>query len=225
MLSIVTVNWNSYDWLDLLIESIRIYTTCSYEIVVVDNSETPIPVPNVCHIQNHKNIGHGAGLNLGVQHTNMPYVMFLDVDCHVLCHGWEQPFLKLMQEFDVIGGKGVPAKPIRPACLCLKQSLAKEYDWQATKGYCGERGGVPGFDVAIKAYHQMLEENRSVKLLEPHKSHYKTVKGEEYEIDGKRLVYHNWSSTYLKIRQHDFPNNDLFEDKKMLFSKIPWRTI
>ena len=225
MLSIITVTWNSYDWLDLLLESLERFTSCKYNIIVVDNSVDPIKLDNVHQIINNENIGHGAGLNLGVTHVENEFTMFLDVDCHVLCYGWEQHFLNLMNEFDVVGGKGVPQKPIRPACMFMKTEIAKKYDWQATPGYKGVRGCVPGTDVAIGAFHQMIADNVPIKLLEPNKSHYESLNGEEFWIDEKPLIFHSWHGSHLAERQVDFPNDDLIQDKKRLFSQIPWRIL
>ncbi len=223
MLSIITVNFNSYDWLDLLLESIERFTTCPYEIIVVDNSENPQKI-GVKQILNHSNLGHGTGLNQGVKEISYDHTLFLDVDCHALSYGWEKPFFELTETYDVIGGKGSPEKPIRPACMFLRSEIAKKYDWRATEGYQGQRITPNGRDVAIQAYYRMLEDNVSIKLLEPQKSQYMTVNGEEWVLDGKRTFYHHWRSTWLHKRQEDF-KEDLFEDKRKLFSLIPWRVI
>lgn len=62
------------------------------------------------------------------------------------------------------------------------------------------------------------------KLLEPQKSLYNTINGEEWAIDNKRLIYHHWSGTWLENRQKDFKEN-LFDDKQKLFNSLPWRTL
>lgn len=227
MFSIVCVNWNSYDFLNLLIESLEIYSNLPYELIVIDNSieKQEICRPNVFQHLMSENIGHGQGLNIGSKLAKFEFVMFLDVDTHVLCHNWQDLFLKTINEFDVIGGKGVPAKPIRPACMFMKKEISLKYDWRPTDGYKGERGGVPGFDVAIQAYHQMVKDGVKIKLLEHIPSRYETIVGEEFCIDGEPICYHHWHATHLKERQIDFPNTDLFKEKDKLFSKIPWRML
>lgn len=169
------------------------------------------------------NVGHGQGLNIGCQLTKFEYVMFLDVDTHFLHHHWHKFFIELMQEFDVIGGKGVPEKPIRPACMFMKQEYAKKYDWQATDGYQGHRKTPQGTDVAIKAYYEMIKDGVKIKLLEHIPNRYGTIVGEEFCINDKPLVYHHWSGTWLQERQKDFYDVDLFKEKDKLFSKIQWR--
>ena len=222
MISIITVTWNSYDFLDLLIESLEIYSSVPYELIVVDNSEIKQERNNVRQLNMDHNVGHGPGLNEGVKYTKFPYVMFLDVDTHILCHGWEQHFIDMMEQFDVIGGRGVPVKPIRPACMFMKREFVN-YDWRSTDGYKGHRITPEGTDVAIKAYYQMLERGVKIGFLESLPNRYETHTGEEWSINGIPLVYHHWSGTWLPKRQEDFPDIDLLKEKQKLFDSVPWR--
>lgn len=225
MISIITCNFNSNDFLELLIESLELYSKLEFELIVIDNSKKAYQSTKdfvFCH-KMPSNIGHGAGLNEGVKLTKFDYVMFLDVDAHILCHDWENAFIEMMKNFDVIGGKGVPAKPIRPACMFMKKEFAVKYDWRDTKGYKGVRITPEGFDVAIQAYYQMLQDGIKIKLLEHIPSRYKTVVGEEFCINGNPVCYHHWHGAHIEERQIDFPNCDLIQNKNLLFSQIPWR--
>lgn len=149
--------------------------------------------------------------------------MFLDVDAHVLISGWDRHFIELMKSYDVVAGKGVPQKPIRPACMFMRTEIAKNYDWRPSEGYKGHRVTPSGYDVAIKAYHTMTVNNVKIKLLDHVKNRYGTHNGEEFVIDNTPVVYHHWHGTHLKERSIDFPGVDLIADKAKLFSKIPWR--
>ncbi|MHA2428252.1 MAG: glycosyltransferase family 2 protein [Candidatus Hermodarchaeia archaeon] len=229
MIAIITVNWNAYDFLALMIESLEIYTRVPYKLIVIDNSEhyQETRRENVLQFKMAANFGHGRGLNHGVAKAyelfaHYPYIMFLDVDCHILCHNWEPPFLAEMEKYDLIGGRGVASKPIRPACMFMKQELGK-YNWADTTAYKGHRYTPEGFDVAVRAYYQIVSDGFPVGFLEPQKNRYGTVNGEEWCINGVPLVYHHWHGAHLKERSVDFPNTDLFADKAKLFSKIPWR--
>lgn len=231
MITIVTVAWNSYDFLTLLIESLEIFSSFPYELIVIDNSLEfqAVKAPHVHQFKMPNNIGHGRGLNHGVAKAHElfprhPFIMFLDCDTHFISHKWEVPFLELMKKYDVVGGRGVPQKPIRPACMFMHRQFAR-YDWADTTGYKGHRVTPEGFDVAIKAYYQMLADRRQIGFLESGPNRYGTMNGEEWCIDGVPLVYHHWSGTHLKERQVDYPNVDLFEDKAKLFARIPWRLL
>lgn len=178
-------------------------------------------------IPQENNIGHGEGLNVGSRYAatlDNQFVMFLDVDCHFLQPGWEEAFSKLTEKYDVIGGRGVPQKPIRPACMFMKKEFSK-YDWSATPGYKGHRVTPDGFDVAITAYHQMISDGVKIHLIESKPNHYNTLNGEEWCIDETPYVYHHWHGTHLAERTVDFPGKNLFADKDVLFSRIPWRQI
>ena len=172
MITIVTANWNAYDFLDLMIESLAFYSRLPYELIVIDNSSEKRTVQRsrVHQFFMHNNIGHGRGLNHGVKKAyelfpNNPFLMFLDVDCHVLCHNWEVPFIGSMKQYDLIGGKGVVAKPIRPACMFMKREMGA-YDWCDTKAYGGHRKTPEGYDVAILAYYRMQADGRNIGFLE-----------------------------------------------------------
>ena len=233
MISIITVTWNSYDFLEILIESLEIYSHLPYELIVVDNSvnKQEIDKPHVHVFPQVNNIGHGRGLNHGVYQNHFlfpknPFVMFLDVDCHIISHKWELPFLEMMKDFNVIGGRGVPAKPIRPACMFMKKEMAEKYDFCDTLNYKGHRVTPDGYDVAIKAYYKMMADGHDIGFLEAKPNRYGTLNGEEWCIDDKPLVYHHWHGSHLKERQElDFPDDDLIADKEKLFEQIPWKFI
>lgn len=220
-ISIITVNYNSYDFAKLLIESIRNFTLQSYEIILVDNSlyKQPIPYPEVVVLPQDSNIGHGEGLNIGVKAAQSPIVVFFDIDCHVLSHYWERLIIDRLKEVDVIGGRGVEAKPIRPAFMAMKTSTALKYDFRPTEGYQGHRVTPEGFDVAISAYHKMTEDGILIELLDSQPNRYHTLNGEEWLIDGIPICYHHWHGSHLKERQVDF-EEDLIEDKVHLFKKL-----
>lgn len=231
MINIVTVNWNSYDFLYLLIESLQKYTSCEYKLIVIDNSlkKQSISFTNVHHMPLDRNIGHGAGLNLGVSKCqeispNYPYTMFLDVDCHFICRNWDTLATGMLETYDIVGGKGVPQKPIRPACMIMKKEWSN-YDWKDTPGYKGCRVTPDGYDVAILAYHHILKDGGKIGFFKSKENRYNTLNGEEWCVGETPICYHHWHGSHLKERSVDFPHNDLFSDKANLFQQIPWRIL
>jgi glycosyltransferase involved in cell wall biosynthesis len=210
-LSIITVNWRAEEFLRLLQESIERFTTGSFEVIVVDNSQN--------------NPGHGEGLNEGAKLAKGDFTTFVDVDCHFLRYEWNDLLFPLAEEYDVIGGRGVPAKPIRPAFMFMKTEIARAYDWRSTPGYKGHRLTPEGFDVAIQAYHQMIADEKRLLLLDHRPGRYGTLNGEEFLIDDEAFLYHHWHGAHLQERSVDFPGMDLFADRDLLFRSIPWRTL
>jgi glycosyltransferase involved in cell wall biosynthesis len=220
MISIVTVNWNAYDFAKILVESVHWFSKLPHEIIVVDNSVVKQTIPDVVQIPQDRNVGHGEGLNIGSQAAQYPYTLFLDIDCHILTYGWEAAFLRALESLDVIGGEGVPAKPIRPACMFLPTEIARRYDWKDTPGYRGHRITPEGFDVAIQAYYRMLADGLKIGFFDWMPNRYNTINGEEWGLDGTAYCYHHWSGTYLEARQKDFPDQDLAADKVHLFTQL-----
>lgn len=228
MINIVTVNWDAYDFLGLLIESLAIFSQIPYELIVIDNSinRKRIEAPHVYQCFMTANIGHGKGLNYGVgkareMFPQNPFLMFLDSDCHIIKHRWEYLLMEKMKNYDILAGRGVPAKPVRPACMFMRRELGV-YDWSETEGYKGNRVTPNGYDVACRAYYKIMADNFRIGFLEPKKNSYGTLNGEEFCVDDIPICYHHWHGSHLKERQIDFPNNDLMEDKKKLFGLIPW---
>lgn len=227
-ISIVSVNWNAYEFAKILIESVDIYSSgIDYEIIIIDNSieKQPLHYNRVKVLPQNTNIGHGQGLNIGISEAKAPYTFFLDIDCHILQRGWYKSFLNAIKGYQVLGGRGVPQKPIRPSCMLMETNLGRKYDFRDTPGYKGHRITPDGFDVAVKAYYDMLLNNVKIKFIDSKPSRYKVLNGEEWYIENTPYIYHHWHGSHLEERQVDFPHNDLISDRNALFKQIPWRKI
>jgi glycosyltransferase involved in cell wall biosynthesis len=230
--SIITVNYNSYDFIKVMIDSLKFFASEPYELIVIDNSnrgtemiDTAVYGP-LTQIVLGRNLGHGCGLNIGAREATSPYVLFLDADCHFLRSGWENKFIELIDDCDVVGGRGVPVKPIRPSCTFLRKEVAQYYDWRDTPGYDGHINTPEGLDVAINAYYQMVDNGMKIKFIDATPSgdnRYGTLTGEEWCLDGEPYIYHHWHGTHLKERSFEFPGKDLFAEKEKLFAKLPWK--
>ncbi len=219
MISIVSVNWNAYDFARLLIASVKKFGK-NNEIIIVDNSENKEYLP--CKvISQDANIGHGEGINIGIKNSTGNYVLVLDIDCHIMSESWENLFLDYINNADFIAVKGNEIKPIRPACMFMKREFGLDHDFNTTANYKGNRVTPTGKDVGILAYMQMIRQERKIKFLETSKSKYGTLNGEEYKINRTSLVYHHWHGSHLKLRQIDY-KEDLESDKRKLFTRLNW---
>lgn len=86
--SIILVNYNTYDLTKNCIESIYACNSqLKYEIIVVDNSNTPLLLnqlikqyPLVKFIDSKTNLGFGKANNLGSKYANGKYLFFLNTD-------------------------------------------------------------------------------------------------------------------------------------------------
>ena len=227
MISIVAVNHKSYEWAKLLIESARRFSEKKHEIVIVENTKVGTqPIQDATVVDNHGEPSHGVGLNVGVLAAQGEFCLVLDIDCHFLHGGWETAFQRALEGHHVVTVPGSEAKPLRPACMFMKTSVARGYDWRSTPGYQGHRVTPDGFDVGIIAYHEMVAAGLPIRWMEiigKKAGRYPTINGEEYALMGIPYFYHHWHGTHLEYRQKDYPDVDLAADKELLFRSIPWK--
>jgi len=87
LISVVVLNWNGCQVLDNCLKSLYDQTYQPLEIIVVDNASTDGSVEvvrqefqNVKLIVNEKNLGFGAGNNIGIQASRGRYIMMLNND-------------------------------------------------------------------------------------------------------------------------------------------------
>ena len=88
--SIIIVNWKSIDYLTKCIKSIKVQTTCPYEIIVIDNDsgkeeQTALQeIGNIHLILNDKNAGFAAANNQGFKVARGEFVFMLNPDTIIL---------------------------------------------------------------------------------------------------------------------------------------------
>jgi len=91
LLSIIIVNWNTKDILLNCLRSIVDQTRTDHEIIVVDNNSMDQSVnavrsafPQVHLIDSPENLGFARANNVGLQHANGNFILFLNPDTLVL---------------------------------------------------------------------------------------------------------------------------------------------
>lgn len=231
-ITILSVNWNAYDFAILLLESVKKYTSKKELPVVIVNNSTDKSYSlnhysNIEIIEQSSNIGHGQGINIGLQYIRTKYVLVLDIDCHFL-NPWEFDLLRFVEYLmpwdttpipDLITMEGSQEKPIRPAFLFMQTHFAKQYDWQSSENYQGVRKTPYGTDVGIAAYKRMLQQGKNIQFLQkfPNPIHLNGFRGESFGIH-QPFVFHYWHGSHLRERQEDFPNIDLLREKEMFFN-------
>jgi len=87
LVSVVVLNWNGHPVLENCLTSLYHQTYQPLEIIVVDNASTDGSVdlvrhrfPDVKLIMNEKNLGFGAGNNVGIRASQGKYIMILNND-------------------------------------------------------------------------------------------------------------------------------------------------
>lgn len=125
-LSIIIVNYNSVQFLERCLASIRKYVDVRHEICVVDNASQDKSVewirknfPDVLLIANECNKGFAAGINQGLKATHAPFILWLNPDTEFL-EGRISEAIKFMESdpFAAILGLQVlnPDKSLQLSC-------------------------------------------------------------------------------------------------------------
>jgi GT2 family glycosyltransferase len=96
-ISVVITNWNGENLIEKCIKSLKAQTYQPLEIIVVDNASTdssPYLIrskfPEVKLIENDKNVGFGAGNNLGIKESRGEFIMILNNDAYLDAHCIEE---------------------------------------------------------------------------------------------------------------------------------------
>lgn len=90
MISIVTVNYKTKNYLKKLIESVQTHISEPFEYIIVDNDsgdnldEFESQYEFVKVVYNPNNAGFGSGINVGASHAKGAYIYFLNPDTHLL---------------------------------------------------------------------------------------------------------------------------------------------
>lgn len=86
-ISIIIVHYNTFDLTQKCIASIYAYTYCSFEVIVVNNSDLDRPIdnlketfPDLIIVHPNKNLGFAKGNNLGIEHAKGKHILLLNSD-------------------------------------------------------------------------------------------------------------------------------------------------
>lgn len=202
MISIVTVSFNCKDWIELLVKSVRKFTTVPYELIVVDNASrddsglwlAAQSDVRLCPLV--QNIGHGAGLDYGIGKARYKYVLVLDADAHLQREGWENDFLALYQEspktrlIAAAGGDPAAANP-KPIHACF-QFFEREFFLDNHMSF------IPGkYDVGRKNYYDVTGLGFEVARVPAGVKFYPNTYGDEYYFADQPTLYHHWYSSRM----------------------------
>jgi glycosyltransferase involved in cell wall biosynthesis len=124
--TIVTVTWNSTDYLLVLLRLVRRWTTGNFGITVVDNAsdddlaETLRSQPRVRLVRFPFNVGHDLALDTGFLLAETEYVVALDVDAFPLRGDWLETLLAPLSAGYEISGARLNREYVHPCCLAMR---------------------------------------------------------------------------------------------------------
>lgn len=91
MVSVIIINYNTFDLTVKCIRSVIDKTTCAYEIIVVDNASTLDDAdqfralfPDIKLVKSETNLGFSKGNNLGISVATGEYILLLNSDTELI---------------------------------------------------------------------------------------------------------------------------------------------
>jgi glycosyltransferase involved in cell wall biosynthesis len=124
--TVVTVNWNSWEHLAVLIDLVTRRSPPGTEILVVDNGSSDVSrerlreTESVRHALLPVNMGHDFALDLGVLLCDTEYVVTLDVDAFPLHERWLEELLAPLAEGAQVAGARLNREYVHPCCWAMR---------------------------------------------------------------------------------------------------------
>jgi glycosyltransferase involved in cell wall biosynthesis len=124
--TVVTVNWNSWEHLAVLIDLVTRRSPPGTEILVLDNGSSDVSrkrlreTESVRHVLLPVNMGHDFALDLGVLLCDTEYVVTLDVDAFPLHERWLEELLAPLAEGAQVAGARLNREYVHPCCWAMR---------------------------------------------------------------------------------------------------------
>jgi glycosyltransferase involved in cell wall biosynthesis len=124
--TVVTVNWNSWPQLEVLIEVVRRRSPAETRILAVDNGSRDgsrrrlAEREDVRSLRLPLNLGHELALDLGVLLCETEFVVALDVDAFPLHDDWLARLLAPLSEGASVSGARLNREYVHPCCWAMR---------------------------------------------------------------------------------------------------------
>jgi glycosyltransferase involved in cell wall biosynthesis len=144
---VVTVNWNSWEHLRVLIDVVRRRSPPSTKILVVDNgsrdnSRVRLAERNdVKTVRLPANLGHELAMDIGVLLVDTEFVVALDVDAFPLHDRWLQELLAPLDAGSAVSGARLNRQYVHPCCWAMRTRRFVERGHSFRSDYRPREGG------------------------------------------------------------------------------------
>jgi glycosyltransferase involved in cell wall biosynthesis len=124
--TIVTVNWDSLPYLQVLVRLVRERSPASVHVRVVDNGSSDgsrkfgLHDPRVSLLKLPFNVGHELALDIGFLLAETEYVVALDIDAFPLHERWLDELLAPLSQGFEISGARLNREYVHPCCLAMR---------------------------------------------------------------------------------------------------------
>jgi glycosyltransferase involved in cell wall biosynthesis len=126
--TVLTVNWNSWGHLAVLIDTVGRRSPPDTRILVMDAASQDESRARLAADREVRtvllpaNVGHDLALDLGVLLCDTEYVVTLDVDAFPLHNGWLEELLAPLHAGAQISGARLNREYVHPCCLAMRTS-------------------------------------------------------------------------------------------------------
>jgi glycosyltransferase involved in cell wall biosynthesis len=141
-ISIVMLTHNAVHYTEMAITSIKKFTTCPYELIVIDNASTDrtqdwlLKQQLDCLIINKQNLGVAKGRNQGIKKATYDVVCFLDNDTEVM-ENWFAPILDgLKGDVVMVTKRGVRVLTLNPLQFAPPEHIGGKNYVDVGVGFC-----------------------------------------------------------------------------------------
>ena len=124
--TVVTVNWNSWSHLEVLIDVVRRRSPAETRIIAVDNGSVDGSRERIAAREDAEglllpvNVGHELAMDLGVLMADTEYVVALDVDAFPLHDDWLDRLLAPLSEGAQVSGARLNRNYVHPCCWAMR---------------------------------------------------------------------------------------------------------
>jgi glycosyltransferase involved in cell wall biosynthesis len=124
--TIVTVNWNSWPFLEVLLDLVARRSAPGTRVIVVDNGSSDgsrrqiTARPDARGLLLPANVGHELALDLGVLLCRTEFVVALDIDAFPLHDDWLERLLAPLDEGAQISGARLNREYVHPCCWAMR---------------------------------------------------------------------------------------------------------
>ena len=209
--TIISVNYNTKEWIKLLIEKVREFTGVPYEFIIIDNGSSDGSVEylekqkDIILLKNDMNIGHGPALDYGFSFIRTRYAIVIDSDAHPIRADWINKLLSSLDNNCLVSGIHHHRNYVHPACMALevktfyKYKLTFKPNWPKDNDI--NKLGNTNWDAGEYISVKILEDGKKINLIPLSKRNSNTIVGSEYG----GIIYHNFYATRLKTNgQNNF---------------------
>jgi glycosyltransferase involved in cell wall biosynthesis len=181
LITVVTVNYNTSDFVEVSLQALARLTRNSYQVIICDNGSSWLDKRKLRQLaSSYKNVsllfrkqtaygsmGHGEALNILVDQIDAQYGVIIDADATFLKRDWDEILINQLDDRVKIIGATIPPNTIRPSDFPLIYAVL--FDTQVFKSLkidMRPRDPQIGQDVGWEMRDKFLEAGYGAKVLE-----------------------------------------------------------